>query len=100
MLWEATDSEHARALLPKVKWPSVPEWTERDDWLLDLWGQMLSPLAAGAQFDLLRWACEEQGLTTLPQQREVWERIVSADSITRGYHAAVAQAQREMNGGS
>lgn len=71
----------------------IPALREEDDFIMQLWQELRSPLSQGAQMDVLRFRCEAVGLRDVQAQVEVWERVNIADAEIRAFHALMASLE-------
>ena len=83
----------AHEVIPRCSRHRIPEPTRADGWLIRLWEEVRSPLAQGAQMDLIRLRGAAVGLTSTAAQLEVWERVCIVESAVREYMAAVQKAR-------
>lgn len=83
---QAGDEAGARECVPRCNWDDIPKPTEADSFVLGLWDELLSPLFAGERVAVLRMKCEAAGLDG-QETAEVWQRVMDADRIWRGYWA-------------
>ena len=53
--------------------------------MINLWLEVRRPICAGAQMEVLRLRCEQEGVSIY----EVWDRVLSVDGVVSAYAAAL-----------
>lgn len=87
----ASGKAGAAEVLPPSRMDEIGEVEAMDTWLLNLWDEMHSRVAAGWGWQLLTLRADGVGLVSREQHLEVWERVAAVERVVWSFLARRAE---------